>query len=148
MDLEITESALLQQGGDALRTLNALKSLGARLVLDDFGTGWSSLMYLRRFPLDVLKVDKYFVDGMAIGGQDSAIVRTIIELAHAFGMKAIAEGVQNIAQFELLRQLGCDAVQGYLLGRPLPAHEITAVLDGERISSLFRPQRRESVKGF
>lgn len=120
LELELTESALMREGASALETLNSLRNTGVKLALDDFGTGYSSLAYLRRFPLDVLKIDKCFVDALneQKGGID--IVKAIIDLAHMLGFKALAEGVENQAQEQILIQSGCDYYQGYLGSRPLP----------------------------
>ncbi len=121
LDMELTESALLEQGKGALETLASLKELGLRLSVDDFGTGYSSLMYLRQFPIDVLKVDQSFVQGMTTRSEDAAIVRAVIDLAHALGLRVVAEGVETTDQREQLAVLGCDALQGYLFSAPVPA---------------------------
>jgi EAL domain-containing protein (putative c-di-GMP-specific phosphodiesterase class I) len=94
-----------------------------RLVLDDFGTGYSALSYLKRFPLDVLKIDRSFVSGLAEGEDDHAIVRAIVTMAQALGLLVVPEGVETEAQLAALEGLGCDFVQGFLLGRPVPAAE-------------------------
>jgi len=104
--------------------LHALKDLGVRLAIDDFGTGYSSLTYLKRFPIDVIKVDKSFVDGLGRDAGDEAIVATVVELAHTLGMQAVAEGVETDVQLRWLRQLHCDVAQGYLFSRPVPAGDI------------------------
>lgn len=125
LTLEITESALMDDARGALLVLQALKDLGVSLAIDDFGTGYSSLAYLQRFPLDVLKVDKRFVDGLGDpGGPD--IVGAVVGLAHALGLEVVAEGVETERQAEELRRLGCDFAQGYLFSRPLPAAEVLA----------------------
>ena len=124
LDLEITESVLLTRNVPVSETLAALRTLGARLLLDDFGTGYGSLIYLRQFPLDVLKVDSSFVQGVSQSPEDAAIVRAVIDLAHALGMRVVAEGVETEEQLAELTRLGCDALQGFLLGRPVPANEI------------------------
>ncbi|WP_169558563.1 bifunctional diguanylate cyclase/phosphodiesterase [Uliginosibacterium gangwonense] len=120
LELELTESALMREGASALETLNALRNTGVKLALDDFGTGYSSLAYLRRFPLDVLKIDKCFVDALNEQRSGVDIVTAIIDLAHMLGFKALAEGVENQAQAQVLIQSGCDYYQGYLGSRPLP----------------------------
>jgi diguanylate cyclase (GGDEF)-like protein len=123
LGLEITESILMDEG-EPLILLAGLRGAGARLLLDDFGTGYSSLSYLKRFPLDVLKVDRSFVDGLGEDGEDSAIVSTIVAMAQTLGLGVIAEGVETEAQLRHLRELGCERAQGYLLARPLPPSEL------------------------
>ncbi len=117
--LEITESVLMKDAVGALQVLRALKGLGVALAIDDFGTGYSSLGYLQRFPLDILKVDKSFVDALE-HGQGTEIVAAVVNLAHALGLSVVAEGVEQPAQLEALRHLGCDFAQGYLFSRPVP----------------------------
>jgi EAL domain-containing protein (putative c-di-GMP-specific phosphodiesterase class I) len=119
--LEITESALLEDSESSTRALNRLKALGVRIGVDDFGTGFSSLTYLKRFPVDVLKIDRSFVDGLCRDREDRAIVASVIDLAHAFGLTTTAEGVETAEQLAQLRALGCEQGQGYLWSRPLPA---------------------------
>src|SRR5271170_6916312 len=103
----------MKDAASALQVLRALKELGVSLAIDDFGTGYSSLSYLQRFPLDVLKIDKSFVDDLGLG-QGVAIVSAVINLAHALGLKVVAEGVEDERQLEVLRQMGCDYAQGFL----------------------------------
>ncbi|MBW3556838.1 MAG: EAL domain-containing protein [Actinobacteria bacterium] len=139
LSLEITESVLMDEVLAMPETLAALKDLGVSLSIDDFGTGYSSLSYLRRFPVDALKVDRSFVRGLGIDVEDSAIVTAIVTLAHALGLSVVAEGVETPAQLEELRRLGCEAVQGYLLGRPEPAHRVERVLATIRSGGLHWP---------
>jgi len=127
--LEITEGALLRDPTAAWASLRQLKAMGVSLALDDFGTGFSSLSYIRRFDLDVLKIDRSFVTGVYDSDEDRAIVEHVIGLAHALGMSAIAEGIEDETQAEVLRSLGCDAVQGYLYSRPVPASVIDELLE-------------------
>jgi len=127
LELELTESILMQDVGAALRMLESLKRLGPSVAIDDFGTGYSSLNYLKQFPIDVLKIDRSFVDGLPNGEQDAQIARAIIAMAHSLGLAVIAEGVENAAQLAFLREHGCDEVQGFLLGRPLPADRFAAI---------------------
>jgi len=127
LELEITENVLMEQTDGALATLRRLKSLGVRLMLDDFGTGWSSLAYLKRFPLDGLKIDREFVAGLGSSPEDTAIVAAVLSMAAALELEVIAEGVETEAQLAWLRERGCVSVQGYLLGRPLPADELAAL---------------------
>jgi diguanylate cyclase (GGDEF)-like protein/PAS domain S-box-containing protein len=126
--LEITESALMEDAEAARAQLTALKDLGLLLAVDDFGTGYSSLSYLKRFPVDLLKVDRSFVSGLGTDAEDSAIVTAVIGLAHALGLSALAEGVEDGTQLRELQRLGCDMAQGYLLARPQPAEEMVALL--------------------
>jgi diguanylate cyclase (GGDEF)-like protein/PAS domain S-box-containing protein len=128
--LEMTESVLLTDTDDNLARIVSLKALGVQLAMDDFGTGYSSLAYLRRFPMDVLKIDRSFVDRLGGESEDEALVRTIVRLGQRFGMRTVAEGIENETQLALLREMGCDFAQGYLLSRPLPVLDATALLDG------------------
>jgi diguanylate cyclase (GGDEF)-like protein/PAS domain S-box-containing protein len=128
VELEITESVLMDDVELSSETLAALKGLGVQLVVDDFGTGYSSLSYLRRFPVDVLKVDRSFVDGLASDAGDSAIVTTIVTLAHKLGLRAVAEGVETTDQVSELRLLGCDLAQGFLIARPGTGADIGKLL--------------------
>ncbi|MFK2877875.1 sensor domain-containing protein [Rhodanobacter hydrolyticus] len=126
LDIEMTESALMENVARIRTTLAGLKSLGVQLSLDDFGTGYSSLAYLKQFPIDKLKIDQSFVRDLPADEDDCAIVQTIIELGHQLGMLVSAEGVETQAQAAFLAGLGCDELQGYALGMPLP------VMDAER----------------
>lgn len=123
LELEITESMLMKDVGMATRKLRELKKLGFRIAIDDFGTGFSSLNYLRHFPIDVLKIDQSFVRELLEDEAALAIIEAIIALARALGMRTIAEGVETVAQRDLLRERGCDILQGFLLSRPLPEAE-------------------------
>ena len=122
--LEITESAILDDPGHAIENLNRLHELGCKLSIDDYGTGYSSLAYLRRLPLNELKIDKSFVMGMERDASDAVIVRSTIDLAHNMGLAVVAEGVEDEVTLERLRALGCDMAQGYLLSRPVGAAEV------------------------
>jgi EAL domain-containing protein (putative c-di-GMP-specific phosphodiesterase class I) len=101
--------------------LNRLRDLGVQIAIDDFGTGYSNLRYLQRFPAQRLKIDRSFIAEIDQNSEDAAIVRAIITLGHSLDMLVVAEGVESQAQLALLRELGCDEVQGFLLGRPVPA---------------------------
>ncbi len=129
--VEITESALMQEPERVRRTLGALKALGVRLAVDDFGTGYSSLSYLQRFPIDVLKIDKSFVDGVASEEGDLAIARTVVALGRTLGLRTVAEGVETEAQRAALAALGCDLGQGYLFARPLAGRDVPAFVRGQ-----------------
>ncbi|GGM05903.1 sensor domain-containing protein [Nakamurella endophytica] len=123
LTLEITETALMLDPDAALRSLQALARLGVVLAVDDFGTGYSSLTYLKRFPIDELKIDQSFVAGLGVSDGDEAIVASCVQLAHAIGIHAVAEGVETDAQRASLAALGCDLAQGYLYSRPVPVDE-------------------------
>jgi diguanylate cyclase (GGDEF)-like protein/PAS domain S-box-containing protein len=127
--LEMTESVLLTDTDENLARIVSLKALGVLLAMDDFGTGYSSLAYLRRFPMDILKIDRSFVDRLGGESEDEALVRTIVRLGQRFGMHTVAEGIENETQLAILQEMGCDFAQGYLLSRPLPAGDATALLD-------------------
>jgi diguanylate cyclase (GGDEF)-like protein len=134
LTLEITESVLMRDTDAALATLRALRASGVRLAIDDFGTGYSSLRYLQQFPVDVLKIDKSFVDGVARGGHDAALARTIVSLADMLALRAVAEGIEHPEQCEWLRGVGCALGQGYLFARPLDDGALRALLaDGRRL---------------
>jgi diguanylate cyclase (GGDEF)-like protein len=121
--LEITESVLMEEAESTVDTLRALRALGVRISIDDFGTGYSSLSYLKRFPVDVLKIDRSFVDGLGVDPEDEAIVTAVVGLARALNLGVVAEGVETPQQLDGVRRLGCNAVQGFYLGTPQPADE-------------------------
>ena len=114
----------MNDAASALRVLRALKDLGVTLAIDDFGTGYSSLSHLQRFPLDILKIDKSFVDELGADRGGAEIVAAVVKLAHALGLQVIAEGVETERQLDALVRLDCDFAQGYLFSRPVPAHEL------------------------
>lgn len=124
LDLEITESVLMDDLAGNIAKLRAAKERGLAVAIDDFGTGYSSLGYLSSLPLDALKIDRSFIDGMADDPQRMSIVTTIISLAHSLELKVIAEGVETASQAQLLRLLRCDEIQGYLVARPMPAEDV------------------------
>lgn len=130
LGLEVTETAIVADGlsSRAGIELEELHAKGVRIAIDDFGTGFSSLGQLRRFPIDVIKVDRSFVQGVKDNPKDAAIATNVISLAHALGLVALAEGIETEGQRESLRKLGCDLAQGFLFARPAPADEIEALL--------------------
>ena len=126
--LEVTENALMRRTESTLARLHELKALGVRLAIDDFGTGYSSLSYLQQFPVDILKIDRAFTDGLMRGTHDDALARTIIALGDLLTLRTIAEGVEDAQQHERLRALGCDYGQGFLFSRPLAMAEMDRLL--------------------
>jgi EAL domain-containing protein (putative c-di-GMP-specific phosphodiesterase class I) len=132
LDLELTESMVMHDVENAIATLRDLKQLGVALSLDDFGTGYSSLAYLKRFPIDALKIDRSFVRDIDSEPDDAAIAHAVIAMAHSLGLHVIAEGVENEAQLELLRDYGCDDFQGFLFSRPVPVEEFLLLVQNGR----------------
>lgn len=133
----MTESALAHETDDMVRRLRQLKGLGLEIAIDDFGTGSSSLAYLRRFPVDTVKIDKSFVDGIASGASELALVRGIVRLTHSLKMKTVAEGVELEAQAKRLARIGCDQAQGFHFARPMDAHAATAFVVGHTTLSMW-----------
>ena len=128
LELELTESGLMENEEKAVEVLNNLRAQGVRLAIDDFGTGYSSLAYLKRFPLDVLKIDKSFIDDIPSVQDDMEITATIVAMGHILGFKVLAEGVETLEQLAFLREKGCDSYQGYIKSKPLPAEEFARLL--------------------
>jgi len=129
LELEITETVVMQDAELTIATLRRLKSMGVRISIDDFGTGYSSLSYLKRFPIDVLKIDRSFLSRVTEDSDNQAIVRTIVALARSLKLEAVAEGIETDDQFEFVRALGCERAQGFLLGEPIAAAAVAALLD-------------------
>ncbi|MCK1550769.1 EAL domain-containing protein [Bradyrhizobium sp. 177] len=136
LELEITESVLLQNGEATLTTLHELRAMGVGISLDDFGTGYSSLSYLRSFPFDKIKIDRSFVSELATRADSMAIIRAVTGLGRSLGIVTTAEGVENDAQLELLRREGCTQAQGYLFSKPRPACDVALMLEGPRLRAL------------
>ncbi|MFH2139735.1 MAG: EAL domain-containing protein [Pseudomonadota bacterium] len=135
IELELTESLLMHNVAGTIDTLNKLHATGIEFSIDDFGTGYSSLSYLKRFPISSLKIDQSFVRDLSSDRSDEAIVTAIIALGHSLGLNVIAEGVETATQLTRLREMGCDEIQGYLFSRPVPAAEMTHLLQsGETLS--------------
>ncbi len=132
IELELTESMVMQNAEQTTAVLNELRRLGVSLAIDDFGTGYSSLVYLKRLPIDTLKIDKEFIDDLTRDADDEAITSTIVTMGHSLGLTVIAEGVENEDQLNFLRQQGCDEIQGHWLSRPL---------DGDRCLAFIRSWR-------
>ncbi len=128
LELEITESMLIGDVNRIELQLKRLKAMGIKIALDDFGTGYSSLSYLKKFPIDILKIDQSFIREMTVGSKDASIASAIIEMGHSLNQKIVAEGVENETQLMLLTQQQCDYIQGYYFSRPLPVHKMTLLL--------------------
>jgi diguanylate cyclase (GGDEF)-like protein/PAS domain S-box-containing protein len=145
LGLEITESALLEDAEGAVTALSLLREIGVRLAVDDFGTGYSSLSYLKRLPVDAVKIDRSFIDGLAVDGDDSAIVAAVTGMARALRLTVIAEGVENLDQLRALRRLGCDYAQGFFFTTPQPGAHITRLLESDRITPMFAYDEPETL---
>jgi diguanylate cyclase (GGDEF)-like protein/PAS domain S-box-containing protein len=144
LTLEITESVMLADADGLSETLEELTAIGVRLVLDDFGTGYSSLAYLTRLPLDALKVDRSFIDGLGTEPEDTAITEAIVAMSHALSLRVVGEGAETARQVSELDRLGCDLVQGFYFSRPVPAAEITRMLED---GVPWDPSARPAVAG-
>jgi EAL domain-containing protein (putative c-di-GMP-specific phosphodiesterase class I) len=130
LELEITESLMMQNPEQVAQILHKLRTMGIHLSIDDFGTGYSSLGYLKRFPINCVKVDRSFIKDIPNDKDDMAITRGVIALGHSLRLKVVAEGVETAAQQDFLHENGCDEMQGYLFSRPLPAEDVTRFLAG------------------
>jgi len=120
LELEITETIILDDVSDNLAKVQALKNMGGRVSVDDFGTGYSSLRYLKQFPVDALKIDKSFIYDVITDPNDATVIRAMVNLAHSLGLEPVAEGVETGEQLEFLKACGCTTVQGYYICRPVP----------------------------
>ena len=140
LELEITEGVLIEDFDRGLALLRRLKALGVRISMDDFGSGYSSLSYLQAFPFDKIKIDRDFVINLGRNPQSAAIVRAVIDLGHGLEMSIVAEGVETQEQLSFLSEEGCDAVQGYLIGRPAPIAQFAALVSG--LSNVMEPVRK------
>ncbi|RCJ24995.1 diguanylate cyclase [Nostoc sp. ATCC 43529] len=128
LELELTESMIMQDVNSAIATMNKLRSLGVKIAIDDFGTGYSSLIYLKNLPINTLKIDRYFIHNVANDLQKSAITKALIQMAHNLNLNVVAEGVEAEAELAFLRQHKCNSMQGFLFSRPLPAAEFEKFL--------------------
>jgi diguanylate cyclase (GGDEF)-like protein len=145
LSLELTESVLVNHHKEGTEALHALRAMGLHLSVDDFGTGYSSFSYLKHFPLDTLKIDRSFIREIAIHPDDAAITTAIIAMGHALGLRVIAEGVETEAHLSLLQKQGCDEVQGYLVGRPVPADRFEEHLTRKRGPNTPASRRQRST---
>jgi EAL domain-containing protein (putative c-di-GMP-specific phosphodiesterase class I) len=141
LELELTESTIMEHVDETIETLLALRKLGVHLAIDDFGTGYSSMAYLKRFTIDKLKIDQSFVRDLATDSDDAAIVSATIAMAHNLNLTVIAEGVETEEQLHFLKDNGCEQMQGYYFSRPLPAQEITELLRSGRRLAFEVPAR-------
>ncbi len=141
LELELTESAAMLDIEHTVQVLRQLRALGIKLALDDFGTGFSSLSYLRRFPLDTLKIDRSFLQPIPQDPGSNAIVQGIVQLGHSLRLSILAEGIETRQQLEVLRRFGCDEGQGYLFGRPMPLSHFEALIERGLPQEWFKPRR-------
>ena len=139
LQLEITESMVMQNVERAIRTLDAIQSRGIRLAIDDFGTGYSSMSLMKQFPIDTIKIDRSFVRDLATNHEDRAIATAIISMGKALGLTVVAEGVETTEQHHFLREGSCDELQGFLFSKPVPAHEIPALIPPMMASPTLQP---------
>ena len=128
LELEVTESALIDNSAAAITTLHAMRRMGVQIALDDFGTGYSSLSYLTRMPISNLKLDRSFISGLPGGGENTAVVRAVVAMAGGMGIQVTAEGVETIEQARALKLMACDTLQGYYFSEPVPAGALAALL--------------------
>ena len=128
LEIEITESVMVESVERAKAVIEEVKGLGLQVAIDDFGTGYSSLSYLHNFPANLLKIDKSFIDAMNEGKSSQKYVESIISIGHVLGLEVISEGVESEEQLETLKRIGCDLIQGYIWGRPLPPDEAEKLL--------------------
>ncbi len=144
--LEVTESLLIEDPDASILTLTKLKQLGVKIAIDDFGTGYSSLEYLRRLPVDCVKIDRSFVRGLPDNGEDLAIVNAVIELGHALSLSVTAEGVETPEQLVNLRSAGCDTAQGFLFSRPEPPEVVVQLFDQAGVLVDSAPVARQAPR--
>jgi diguanylate cyclase (GGDEF)-like protein len=146
IEFEVTESMMMREPEEAVKLLRNLKAIGVRLTIDDFGTGYSSLAYLKRLPIDCVKIDASFVRGIPVDASDVAITETVIAMSRSLGLRVVAEGVETRDQMRFLEQRGCDEMQGYYFSRPLPAEDMAAYLRREPLPEEGAP--REAQRGL
>ena len=143
LELEITESAVMQRVEDAIHVLGELRAMGVKIAIDDFGTGYSSLSLMKRLPLDILKIDRSFVAGLPRNEGDASICTAIIQMAHSLNLRVVAEGIEHPWQYDFLKQHDCDEAQGYFIGRPVVAEEIQLDQgDDENVADLLKVRAR------
>jgi EAL domain-containing protein (putative c-di-GMP-specific phosphodiesterase class I) len=145
IQVEITEHTLVEDVASNVRTLAALRELGVQIAIDDFGTGLSSLAYLKRLPIDKLKIDRSFVRDLPAATEDAAIVAAILSMARALGLQVVAEGIETAPQHDLLQGLGADHGQGFLFSRPVPAEELPAAIAALEAAAAARADQLAGV---
>jgi len=145
LELEITEGAVMEDSSATLATMNALNAHGIQIALDDFGTGYSSMNYLKRMPLNNLKVDQGFVKGLPYDQDNHAIVRAILSLAKNFGFSVTAEGVETLEQAVALKNMACDTLQGYYFSKPVTAAEIPGLLTQKWLIGDVNPNSAQPI---
>ncbi|HZX49030.1 MAG TPA: EAL domain-containing protein, partial [Nitrospirota bacterium] len=138
LELELTESIIMENAESVINILNELKQIGVRLAIDDFGTGYSSLMYLKLMPIDIIKIDQSFVNDMTVNKDDASICDAIIKLAKSLNLEVIAEGVETLDQIELLKRLDCNNIQGYVISKPLGCKEFEMFLSKDWIFPILQ----------
>jgi EAL domain-containing protein (putative c-di-GMP-specific phosphodiesterase class I) len=137
LELELTESTMMRYDGMALRNLQAVRRLGTRVSIDDFGTGYSALSYLKSLPLDTLKIDRSFIAAIVGDSFQAEVTRSVVSLAHQRGLYVVGEGVETVGQLDMLRAMGCDEAQGYLMSRPVGEADFAQCLTRDRFSAMF-----------
>jgi EAL domain-containing protein (putative c-di-GMP-specific phosphodiesterase class I) len=135
LELEITESAIIADPAQALHVLEQLSAMGVQLAIDDFGTGYSSMAYLKVLPVDELKIDRSFVSNMTTNSRDAVLVRSTVELGRNLGLRVVAEGVEDADTWRELDAVGCDAIQGYYISRPVSPADLDTWLDHHRATT-------------
>jgi len=143
LEIEITETVLMQDTESVLKELTEMREFGVRIAMDDFGTGYSSLSYLRKFPFDKIKIDRSFVTHLERGGEDSAIIKAVVAMGNGLGMTTLAEGVETEDQLSQLSAAGCESAQGYFLGFPMPEAEAMDLINGSS-DDVLQPQRKRA----
>jgi EAL domain-containing protein (putative c-di-GMP-specific phosphodiesterase class I) len=140
---EVTENILISAGEHAVSAIQQLKDFGIKIALDDFGTGYSSLSHLRSFPIDIIKIDREFVQDVTMNEDDAALASAIISMAHHLGLKVIAEGIETTGQLEFMRKQRCDAIQGFLVSRPVPIDRIIAAYGNKETNHVVHIKDRK-----
>lgn len=139
LELEVTETVAIHGDSEGIKDLISLRDMGVRLSIDDFGTGFSSLSYLKRLPIDTIKIDKSFIRDIQTDANDAAIITAIIKMSHSLNFKVIAEGVETAEQLAYLKAYDCDEIQGFYFSKPLTASEFAVLLEAEKMLETLEP---------